>query len=364
VFDGIRHSVSRFWEDDPWRRRRQKVELFPPLAIPPWLVTARCTPSERAPNPGTGTPCLADGRLLIALCRQHFTPEQEFQIHVYESRDEGLTWEEVAKPGIQGKEPSLTALPDGAILMTAQNIDFSREKTDRPMIYARSEDDGRTWEVSHLPGMRYPRNVIVAEDGSLLFLRSTDDSNRMLQLCRSRDSGRTWDCRELALRWADGRVHSFSEVSVIDLDSGTLLAALRHSGPERVNEGFQNTMLIRSDDDGRTWSEPVVMLGTAKVHAYFTKLSGGRVLVTHSNYHLPFGVCAVTSDDGGKTWDLDHPVQLSLSADHFLGWPVTLELPDGSLVTSYAGTTYSKQPPDRFTCEVVRWRLPDQAVRS
>ena len=64
------------------------------------------------------------------------------------------------------------------------------------------------------------------------------------------------------------------------------------------------------------------------------------------------------SSDGGKSWDLEHPIQLALSAGYWVGWPVTLQLPDGGLITSYATTSYLHQPPDKTTCEVVRCRLP------
>jgi hypothetical protein len=79
---------------------------------------------------------------------------------------------------------------------------------------------------------------------------------------------------------------------------------------------------------------------------------------SHSNYHLPWGVYGILSKDGGKSWDRDHPIQLALSADVYVGWPVTLQLPDDSLITSYAATTYRSEPPNKTTCEVVRWRLP------
>ena len=42
-----------------------------------------------------------------------------------------------------------------------------------------------------------------------------------------------------------------------------------------------------------------------------------------------------------------------------MGWPLTLQLKDGSLLTAYALTAYLKQPPDLFVTEVVRWRWPD-----
>jgi hypothetical protein len=64
------------------------------------------------------------------------------------------------------------------------------------------------------------------------------------------------------------------------------------------------------------------------------------------------------STDESKTWDVENPIQLALSADFYVGWPVTLQLADASLITSYAITAYVKQPPDRSVTEVVRWRMP------
>ena len=100
------------------------------------------------------------------------------------------------------------------------------------------------------------------------------------------------------------------------------------------------------------------MVNTAEVHVYLTELRDGSVLATYSNYHLPWGVYAVLSKDEGKSWDLDQPIQLALSADLYVGWPVTLQLADASLITTYAITAYLKQPPQKTVTEVVRWKMP------
>ena len=150
----------------------------------------------------------------------------------------------------------------------------------------------------------------------------------------------------------------FGEISVIRLKDGRLLAALRRQVPGTAGEGFEDTVLTESTDDGKHWAKPWKMGNTAEVQVYLTELSDGRILATYSNYHLPWGVYAIITDDGGKTWDLKHPIQLALSAEYYVGWAVTLQLPDGSLITSYAATTYLKQPPETSTCEIVRWNLP------
>ena len=78
-----------------------------------------------------------------------------------------------------------------------------------------------------------------------------------------------------------------------------------------------------------------------------------------SNYHLPYGVAATVSIDGGRTWRRDRTIQLAVSADCYTGWASTVQLGDGSLVTAYATTIYvpEKDKP-KSACEVVRWRLP------
>ena len=327
------------------------------------IVFTRYAPAVRTRvgprgNYKAGFTRLHDGRLLLAVCRAPESP-----IFIYESTDDGLTWRELAKPDVIGKEASLTTLPDGSILMTAQSAEFSKPLSQRGMICARSEDDGRTWKVSRLPGERYPRNVIVEGDGSLVFLRPAQGPEWKLQLCRSRNGGRTWEFSEATVAILDdnGTPARFSEIAAVRLDDGRLLAAFRTVAPEspvRDAHGFGTTLLAESTDNGRTWSKPWTMSNTAEVHVYLTQLDDGRLLATYSNYHLPFGVYAIVSEDQGKSWDLDHPVQLALSAKNNVGWPVTLQLPDGSLITSYALTAYLNQPPDLYVCEVVRWRLP------
>jgi len=312
-------------------------------------------------NYKAGLARLADGKLVLAVCRnepgEKDPTKRAFQIYVYESTDVGLSWREIAKPVIVGKEPALAALPDGAVLLTAQDADFTAG-SKRSTYIARSEDGGRTWEIRRPDFDKYPRNILIEDDGSLLFMGSTGWPDWDLRVFRSTDGGRTWTESLGKVSWDAKDKDLFDEVSVVRLDNGALVASLRREIPGMRGEGFEDTVITRSADNGKTWSTPVRMTGTAEVHVYLTKLSDGRLLATHSNYHLPYGVKAIVSSDGGKTWDHDNPVQVSLSSDLWVGWPVTLELPNGDLITSYAATTYWKESLDKTTCEVVRWRLP------
>ena len=99
----------------------------------------------------------------------------------------------------------------------------------------------------------------------------------------------------------------------------------------------------------------------AEVHVNLLLLGDGRVLATYVNYHQPFGVCAVVSEDQGKSWDIDHHLQLSFSAVTSTGnngWPVTLEIENGDFLTCYANNAYPNDEPPTVVCEVVRWKFP------
>lgn len=311
-----------------------------------------------------GMAALPDGRLVVAACRRQAPDDPQntaFDIHVFGSADQGLSWERIDETPLYGKEPCLAALPDGSLVLTAQGGFAMPGGNKDDMPFARSEDGGRTWQSAVISGTDYPRNLIVEQDGSLLMVRALrnewftpGEGSPHIEVGCSRD-GLAWAFEEGKVDWDYA---GFGEICAMRLRNGKLLAALRRQVPGTTGEGFEDTVVTESEDDGRTWSTPRAMSNNAEVHVYLTELRDDRILATYSNYHLPWGVYAVLSEDGGRTWDLGHTIQLGLSADFHVGWPVTLQLPDDSLVTSYAATTHLMQPPRTTACEVVRWRLP------
>jgi len=321
-----------------------------------------------------GTVCvLADGSLVLAACRR-ITKQGLFGIHVYTSADKGLTWTEIGQTKLYGKEGFLTAVPDGSLLMTGRS-EAVPGRSAPPSDWAepqqttqRSTDGGRTWQTIKVDGLETPRNIIVETDGSLLMIRALRSGYHEpyspsgdLELLRSANGGQNWTHSEGRVDWDNS---SFGEVASVRLGDGRLLAALRGHPQNLICEGRQVTFLTESSDDGKTWCRPWVITNTAEVQVQLLLLRSGRLLATYTNYHLPYGACAIVSEDDGRTWSCGAPIQLAISADCFTGWATTVELADGDLLTSYMITAYQQQPPEqtgteRSVCEVVRWRLPD-----
>ena len=331
------------------------------------LTAIRTRVGERGNYKGAVT-LVENDALALVVCREK--EHDLFHLIAYRSTDLGLTWDEVGDTGLRGKEPALMVAADGALLMTAQHGDFRAGAPGYAALIARSTDGGCTWSEADRPIGDYPRNVLVDTDGSLLFLSASGSDDQILT-CRSHDHGVTWDAATSTIPWSGNLRAEIAEISVLRRRDGRLLAALRHDLPQsqapnlpesQRGHGFADTLLTESDDDGATWSTPVRLTEIGEVHTHLLQLRDGRLLATYVNYHLPFGVCAMVSCDDGRTWGSDLPFQLSCAAfgPANNGWPVTVELDDGSLLTCYAANAYPNEGSLETVCETVRWHLPAQ----
>ena len=180
--------------------------------------------------------------------------------------------------------------------------------------------------------------VIEAADGTLLAFcegRKTGASDRGdidLLLKRSTDGGVTWSQQQVV--WDDGDNTCGNPCPVLDRTTGTLWLFATHNLGEdheadiihRRARGTRTPWVIRSDDHGLTWSEPVNLAASLKDPSWGWYATGpgvgiqieqgpqaGRLVIpgVHSyddpNGNLrggPFeyGSHVVYSDDHGRTW--------------------------------------------------------------
>ena len=123
---------------------------------------------------------------------------------------------------------------------------------------------------------------------------------------------------------------------VAELPDGELYALIRADYAK--NALMRQT---RSTDGGKTW-EPIAPTPLSGLPPHLLVLKDGRLLAAYgrrTNDRGGFGEYASHSSDGGRTWDCE--VKLSGATNDDLGYPASVELDDGAILT-----VYYQQPPE------------------
>ena len=331
-------------------------------------VTAQRTQIGHRGLSYTGLTQLPGGDLL-ALCSYRFEGKR-FRSKVYRSADQGATWSPVTTGGeaVIGDRPTLTVLDGGVLLVTTMDRGVFR--------VFQSDDGGATWRQSHAGESWQPltRAPIRIDNVAWWLMSSGTYYNRQAPPSRAwLIGGNQLEQRQDVQPWPHPEP-MFDECSAVVLDDGAILATGRatantkpHPMPwtHRANlgpsdAGADHTVIHRSIDSGRTW-QTQILTEPGQVHAHLLTLTAGRVLCTFAQQVQPYGIYAMLSEDGGKTWQTRRQYRLASSLDDSGGWPTTMAHKDGSLLTGYTVRPYREHGDsttfDHVT-EAVRWRLP------
>lgn len=120
------------------------------------------------------------------------------------------------------------------------------------------------------------------------------------------------------------------EPHAIVLKNGKVVVHIRVEG-----NGQFTLYQSESYDLGKTFTEPHKILGDrGGAPAHLLELSDGTLLSVYGYRDLPFGIKAMFSYDGGETWDIDNVIFETDSSED-IGYPCTVELPEGKLLTVY-----------------------------
>ncbi len=231
-----------------------------------------------------------------------------------------------------------------------------------------SSDGGRTWERVLLDNPCVPFGDIVRlADGRLAcpaYEVLSQAPKRCSWILLSADGGRTWPDRVPV-------AEHVSETSLLVCRSGTWLAACRTACPDTMDDALPHgsgELLFRSTDAGRTWDAGKLVSPQGQENGHLLELRDGRILLSLTS-RIPglFGVVLRLSDNEGQTWS--KPVVL-LSAPFSdwrktdCGYPSSVELEDGTIVTAYyygpresAPARYGLPWHQRYHMGVARWRL-------
>ena len=192
----------------------------------------------------------------------------------------------------------------------------------------RSTDGGVTFSGRYRVPLDSPHGPIQLGDGRLLYAgKALWTPENKVGFCASDDDGQTWTwLADLPTRPGD-RHTDYHELHAVETNSGRLIAHIRNHNSAHSRETLQS----ESTDGGKTWSIPHP-IGVWGLPSHLLKLRDGRLLMSYGHRRKPFGNQARLSEDEGKTWS--PPIILSgdgVGGD--LGYPSTVELDDGRLVT-------------------------------
>jgi hypothetical protein len=144
--------------------------------------------------------------------------------------------------------------------------------------------------------------------------------------------------------------------SSVRLNATTLLTAIRCSVRKGEFEKVPTWIdLYASTDNGATFhhlTRPVPDAGSGGNPPALTRLQDGRLCLVYGYRAVPFGIRARLSEDGGKTWgDAIHLRDDGGSSD--IGYPRTIQRPDGTLVTTYY---FNEHPDTERYIGAILWR--------
>lgn len=276
---------------------------------------------------------------------------------ILRSRDNGRTWPleglttvypnrmafaeglKKAPPG-ESSAPALDPRADGFCLASG----FGLPPDDAPYVaFAMvSADRGHTWrapvrlpisgvgghQMGHIGGRP---SAVVREDGMLLLFahgcREPGEEPSVPLVYGSWDGGANWGLIA-EIEPSPRRPMAIMPCPVI-LRDGTILMAVRRQ------YDFRNayTQVYASEDGARTWSFRS-RVNDWGAPANLVELPDGRIVCVYGYRQPPYGIRARVSPDQGRTWGPEIILRDD-GGSWDLGYPRTLLLQDGSLITAY-----------------------------
>jgi len=321
---------------------------------------------------------LQNGKIAVAASgfrRRHICPFGKAVISY--SEDEGKTYTRpapVIDTVLDDRDAGVVPFGKSGVIVTSFNnsVDFQRGRTksEYDLAYLDSvtpeEEEaaiGSTFKFSNDCGVTFgkmfkspitsPHGPLELKDGSLLWVGRTYNArdfvkkeDEYIRAYKINLDGTMEFVGEIEQVVYEGQSTLSCEPHTVLLDDGTLVTHIRVQDTKYdIFTLFQSV----SYDNGKTWTKPEQLLskrGGAPSH--LIKHSSGMLIATYGFRSSPeepniYGIRAMFSTDNGKTWDKNNWIyKTDISSD--LGYPATVELKDGSLLTVFYALTGKGEP--------------------
>ncbi len=319
---------------------------------------------------------LQDGRIAVASSGNrlwHICPFGKAVISY--STDEGKTYTEpmsVIDTVLDDRDAGLCVFGENSFIVTSFNntVGFQRkfvefnhsdyrsgyldsvtaedEARDKGSNFRITTDGGVTFGPIYKCPVTSPHGPTALRDGSILWVgricRPDHDYDDHVDedFCDVYSIGLDGTCSfvgRLPEIYEDGIKIDSCEPDMIELDDGTLLCHIRAQSKKASADGMSASVFTIyqtvSCDGGKTWSLPERIQPVQEgAPSHLLMHSSGVLLATYGHRANPYGIKVIFSKDQGKTWsDGAWLYDGALSAD--VGYPSTIELKDGSLLTVF-----------------------------
>ncbi|MBD5777890.1 exo-alpha-sialidase [Pelagicoccus sp. NFK12] len=322
-----------------------------------------------------------NGDLVVLFTRteEHMAPNGE--ILLSRSTDNGQTWLPPAivyDTPIDDRESGLTRLDDGRLLTHLRSVRFETSTYQNlpdtaypPELIARwsdyvqkpeyqnstalsrawqtvSTDHGVTWSEP-TPGVDSIHGGIQLQNGSLLVASYRDDGGN-IGVHATPNPETPWQ-KVATVNCPQPETIRFGEPHILQLASGRVIMMIRATAKPYDDASPRcHLWASYSDDNGQSWT-PAYQTPLWGYPPHLLQLSDGRILCSYGYRRPPFGQRACVSDDG-ITWKLENEFVLrDDAANKDLGYPVSIELDPGRILTVYyqpnipAGSNPATHPP-------------------
>jgi len=224
-----------------------------------------------------------------------------------------------------------------------------------------SFDNGQTFSEIYNGPVTSPHGPCELSDGTILWVgpRHTGDRGKSLNkdiLAFKINLDGTSEQLGTIPRFENDEGYLYCEPHAIELPNGRIICHIRvQGGINKATGEKKNHFTIyqsESEDGGRTWSIPQQILSdNGGSPAHLMVHSSGMLISTYGYREAPYGVRAMFSEDGGRTWDTDNVIYIN-NVNGDLGYPSTVELSDGSLLTLFYAHKDADSPAEIYK---VKW---------